>query len=54
MRFLVHLGRMFRDLFGFAWQHKAWWLIPVVLLLLLLAVGIVAVQVSAPFIYTLF
>ncbi len=54
MRFLRHLGLMLRDLCGFAWAHKVWWLIPVVLLLLVLALGIVAVQVGAPFIYTLF
>ncbi len=54
MRFFVYLGRLVRDLFGFAWKHKAWWIVPLVLLLLLLAVGIIAVQTAAPFIYTLF
>lgn len=54
MRFLVHLGRMVRDLFGFAWTHKEWWLVPVVLVLLVLAIGVFIVEVGAPFIYTLF
>lgn len=54
MRFLVHLWRMFLDLFGFAWTHKEWWLVPVVLVLLVLALGVFIVEVGAPFIYTLF
>ena len=54
MRFFIHLGRLLRDLFRFSWKQKEWWLIPLVLLLLLLALGVFLVQVSAPFIYTLF
>ena len=54
MLFLKHLGRLIEEFFGFAWQNKAWWIIPVVLVLLLLAFLIFAGQTSAPFIYTLF
>jgi uncharacterized integral membrane protein len=54
MRFLRHLARLMRDLFGFAWENKAWWLIPMVLILLLLALLIFTTQTTAPFIYTLF
>ena len=55
MRFLKYLGRLLKELAGFAWQNKAWWMVPVVLVLLLLALLIVAGQGAAPaFIYTLF
>jgi hypothetical protein len=54
MRVLRHLGYLLRDVFGFAWHHKAWWIVPMVLVLLLLGLLIVVGQSSAPFIYTLF
>ena len=41
MLFLKHLGRLLRELLGFAWHNKAWWIVPVVLVLLLLALLIV-------------
>jgi len=54
MRFLKHLFRLLRDFFGFALEHKAWWILPIVILLLLIG-GLIAVgQGAAPFIYTLF
>lgn len=54
MRFLKYLGRLLKEFLGFAWQNKAWWIIPIVLVLLLLAFLIFAGQSAAPFIYTLF
>ena len=54
MRFLRHLGRLLMEFGSFAIEHKAWWIIPMVLTLLLLAALIVAGQSAAPFIYTLF
>jgi hypothetical protein len=54
MRFLRHLGRLLKEFLGFAWHHKAWWIVPVVLVLLLVALLIVTGQTAAPFIYTLF
>jgi hypothetical protein len=54
MRFLKHLGRLLKEFFGFAWQNKVWWIVPMVLVLLLLAVLIATSQSVAPFIYTLF
>lgn len=54
MRFLKHLGRLIGEFFQFAWQNKAWWIIPIVLMLLLLGLLVVAGQSAAPFIYTLF
>ena len=54
MRALKYLGRLAREFVGFAWQNKAWWIVPIVLVLLLLAVFIVTGSSVAPFIYTLF
>ena len=54
MRFLKHLGRLLKEFLGFAWHNKAWWIVPVVLVLLLMALLIVLGQTTAPFIYTLF
>lgn len=54
MHFLVYLIRLLREFIGFAKTNRAWWIIPIVILLLLLSLIIIAVQTSAPFIYTLF
>lgn len=54
MRMLRYLGRLLGEFFEFAWQNKAWWVIPIVLVLLLLGVFIVGGSSVAPFIYTLF
>jgi uncharacterized integral membrane protein len=54
MRFLRHLGRLLAEMMQFAWHNKAWWIVPIVLVLLLLALLIVTGQTAAPFIYTLF
>ncbi len=51
---LRHLGRLLSELGSFAKHNKAWWLVPLVVVLLLLGVLIVAGQTVAPFIYTLF
>ena len=49
-----YIGRLFREIFQFAMQNKAWWIVPTVLILLLLGVLIFSGQAVAPFIYTLF
>lgn len=55
MRFLKHLGRLLVEFFEFAWHNKAWWIIPMILVLLVLGLLIFAGQATAPaFIYTLF
>jgi hypothetical protein len=54
MRRLQHFARFLRELWGFARTHKAWWIIPVVVLLLLLAFLVVSVSTISPFIYSLF
>lgn len=44
------------ELFGYLWQRKLWWLIPMVAVLMLFAALLIFAQGSAvaPFIYTLF
>jgi len=54
MRFLLHLGRLLGEIFSFARENKAWWIVPIVLILLLLGILVVVGQSAAPFIYTLF
>ena len=54
MRFLRHLGLLLREIGAFARRNKAWWIIPVALVLLLLGAFMVTGQAVAPFIYTLF
>ena len=54
MRFLRHLLLLFKDLFVFARHNKIWWIVPLVIVLLVLALVMVAGQAIAPFIYTLF
>lgn len=54
MRPLKNLMRLVRELFGFAREHKAWWIIPVVAVLLVVGLFIVAVSTISPFIYSLF
>ena len=36
--------KLLRELGGYAWQNKAWWIIPIAITLLLLMVVVVATQ----------
>lgn len=55
MRFLRHLARLLKEVFEFAWHNKAWWIVPMVVVLLMIALLVFVSQTSAPaFIYTLF
>ncbi len=54
MRVLKYIGRLVKEFFQFAWHNKAWWIVPVVLILLLLGFLIISGSAVAPFIYTLF
>jgi hypothetical protein len=59
MRFFRNAIRNFEvagELFGFFWDNKRWWLVPMLALLVLLA-GLIALAQSsavAPFLYSLF
>ena len=54
MHRITHLGKLLAELGRYAARNKAWWLVPMVLVLLVLGLLIVTGQASAPFIYTLF
>lgn len=54
MSYLRHLDRLLREVWSFARANRAWWMVPLVMVLLLLAALIFSGQVAAPFIYTLF
>lgn len=54
MRALRSLSRFLHELWAFAREHKAWWIIPVVLALLLVSLLLVSVSAISPFIYSLF
>ena len=54
MQFLRHLRLLFKNLFGFARQNKAWWIVPIVVVLLALAAVMIVGHAIAPFIYTVF
>jgi hypothetical protein len=52
--FLRHLGSLLGQMWRFAWSKKAWWLVPLVVILLLATAIVVVGTIAAPFIYTLF
>lgn len=54
MHRIRYIGKFFGELFDFAKQNKAWWLIPMVLILLVIGTLVFTGQAVAPFIYTLF
>jgi hypothetical protein len=54
MRALKNLTRLLRELWAFAREHKAWWIVPIVILLLLIGAFVVGVSSISPFIYSLF
>ena len=46
----------FKDFWKFFWEHKAWWLLPMFLVFLILGLLVVFAKSSAvvPFVYALF
>ena len=54
MHRLRHLGRLLAEVGRYAARNKAWWLVPLVVVMLVLGLMIATGQVAAPFIYTLF
>lgn len=50
-----HTLRVLRDLFSFLMANKAWWLLPMVLVtLILIALVVLGSSPVAPFVYTVF
>ncbi|MFT3782174.1 MAG: DUF5989 family protein [Nibricoccus sp.] len=54
MRRLKNIARLFSELWAFARAHKAWWIIPLVVMLLFISFLVVGVSTISPFIYSLF
>jgi hypothetical protein len=54
MRFLKYLKHFVADLLRFAWENKAWWIVPLVLILVFIAFVIFSGQSLAPLMYPLF
>ena len=54
MRRLKYLGPLLREFLWFAWRHKAWWIVPIVIVFLLIALLVAIGQTGAPYIYSLF
>jgi hypothetical protein len=46
--------KLFREFLGFAREKRAYWIVPLIVVLGLAAALIVSSQVAAPLIYTLF
>ena len=51
---LRHLTPLIREFLAFARAHKAYWIVPLLIVLGLIVLLIAVGQTSAPFIYTLF
>ncbi len=51
---LAYVGTLLKHLWGFAREHKVYWMVPLLLVLGLLALVIFTGQASTPFIYALF
>ena len=51
---ISYVGRLLKEFLLFARENKAYWIVPLVLVLLLLIVLVVAGQTATPFMYTLF
>lgn len=54
MRRMRHVKILLGEVLGFARAHRAYWLIPLILLLLLAGVLVFVGQGATPFLYTLF
>jgi Family of unknown function (DUF5989) len=51
---LRYLFRLLGEILAFARAHKAYWIVPMILVLALVFVLVVTSQGAAPFLYTLF
>lgn len=51
---IAYLGRLLGEVFKLAWKMKAWWLVPLVIILLALAALVATSQIVTPFAYTMF
>ena len=54
MNKLGYVGKLLGEFIGFAKESRAYWIVPLIILLGALGVLIVASETAAPFIYALF
>jgi len=54
MKIFKYTKLLLKEFWSYALENKAWWIFPVILILLLIGVLIFAGSATAPFIYTLF
>ncbi len=54
MKRISHSGKLLREFVGFAHVSKAYWIVPLVIVLAVAALAIVASNAAAPLLYTLF
>lgn len=51
---LKHTGRLLGEFWAFARENKAYWIVPLILVFLLVALLVIAGSGSVPYLYTLF
>jgi hypothetical protein len=51
---LGYVSTLIGDFIAFAREHKAWWIVPLLVVLGLVALLIASGQAAGPFLYTLF
>ena len=51
---LRYIPRLFMEVLGFARENKAYWIVPLILIMGLAAFVVVATQTATPLLYTLF
>ncbi len=51
---LSYSGKLFGEFVRFARANKAWWMIPMIVILAIVGLLVAASQTAVPFIYTLF
>jgi len=54
VRRLRYLRRLTGELLAFSREHKAYWIVPLAVILALVVLLVVTTQGAAPFLYTLF
>jgi hypothetical protein len=54
MGMIRHGLRLFGEILGYARHHKAYWIVPIFVVLALVGMLVIVSQAVAPFIYTIF
>ncbi len=54
MKTFKYLKLLLKEFWGYAKEHKAWWILPLIIILFFITLLIITGSATAPFIYTLF